>query len=262
MPQKEVCAWEGDLLETDRDTVDMSMPDNVKRPIDYFLYYLDNDILEHVVGQSHLFSIQKHGKSLNLTVEELKAFRGIRLYMGVCTFPNLKDYWNMEMRVNQVGECMSLKRFQKIRSHLHLADNLDEREEVVGDNSWRKVRPLISHMQNRYRALEQEPQKSIDEVIVKYKGRFSSMKPYNPMKPIKWGFKVFALAGVSGIIYDFFLNSGITTFDECGLTEIETAMGVGAKAVISLCKHVKGPQATVVFFGFPAYHCWTILVQK
>ena len=223
------------------------MPDDVRRPIDYFLYYFDDEILELLVEQSNLYAIQKSGKPLNLTIEELKTFLGIWLYMGVCSIPNLKDYWSTEMRVAQVAECMSLKRFQRLRSHLHLSDNLDESEEVVNDR-YRKVRPLIAHMQKKCRALDQEERKSIDEVIICYKGKFSSLKQYNPKKPTKWGFKAFALAGVSRIIYDLLFYSGATTFYECNLTVEELAMGVGAKSVIALCKHITHPESSFVFF--------------
>ena len=43
---------------------------------------------------------------------------------------------------------------------------------------------------------------SVDELIIPFKGR-SSLKQYVRNKPHKWGIKVFARAGSSGIVYDF-----------------------------------------------------------
>ena len=42
---------------------------------------------------------------------------------------------------------------------------------------------------------------SVDEQIIAYKGRKSSLRQYNPRKPKKWGWKVFVLSGRLGIIH-------------------------------------------------------------
>jgi hypothetical protein len=34
------------------------------------------------------------------------------------------------------------------------------------------------------------------------------MKQYNPMKPHKWGFKIYVLAGTSGFLYNFEFYTG------------------------------------------------------
>lgn len=43
---------------------------------------------------------------------------------------------------------------------------------------------------------------SVDEQIVPFKGR-SSMRTYNPKKPKKWGYKIFVLSGIDGLVYNF-----------------------------------------------------------
>ncbi|KAE8741011.1 hypothetical protein FOCC_FOCC013480 [Frankliniella occidentalis] len=245
----EADAWrEGDLEECIRPCKELTCPDNVKRPIEYFMFYFDDDMLNHIVEQSNIYSMQKDGKPLELTVQELKTFLGLMIYMGICNLPNMRDYWSSEMRVPQIADCMAHKRFQKIRSHIHFADNLDDSEEVMADR-YRKVRPLISMMQNKCRALEQEGRISIDEITIGYKGSYAgSLKQYNPKKPTKYGFKFFGLASSSGQIYDFLPYCGGTTFLNCGLSEEELDMGVGAQAVISLCKQIKDPDNAFVFF--------------
>ncbi|KAK3922725.1 PiggyBac transposable element-derived protein 2, partial [Frankliniella fusca] len=71
---------------------------------------------------------------------------------------------------------------------------------------------------------------------------------YNPNKLIKYGFKFYGLAGSDGMIYDILPSCGSTTFDRCNLTAVESSMGVGAKAVIALCKHIHNPEAAMVYF--------------
>ncbi|KRY02696.1 hypothetical protein T12_7592, partial [Trichinella patagoniensis] len=48
---------------------------------------------------------------------------------------------------------------------------------------------------------------SIDEEIIPYKGR-NKLKQYIPKKPKKWGIKVNARTGVSGLLYDFCFYEG------------------------------------------------------
>ena len=48
----------------------------------------------------------------------------------------------------------------------------------------------------------QEEMQSIDEQIVPTKSR-CGIKQYMPKKPNKWGIKLWASCGISGIVYDF-----------------------------------------------------------
>ena len=51
-------------------------------------------------------------------------------------------------------------------------------------------------------------QLSVDEAMIPFKGR-SSMKQYLPMKPVKRGFKVWAMAdALNGYLYDFNVYTG------------------------------------------------------
>lgn len=53
---------------------------------------------------------------------------------------------------------------------------------------------------------------------------------------------------MSGMIYDFMLYAGETTFRGIYFTDEEETMGVGAKIVLALCKTIKTP-ASVVYFN-------------
>ena len=48
----------------------------------------------------------------------------------------------------------------------------------------------------------QEEMQSIDEQIIPTKSR-CGIKQYMPKKPNKWGIKLWASCGISGIVYDF-----------------------------------------------------------
>ena len=54
-------------------------------------------------------------------------------------------------------------------------------------------------------AIEPEPVHSINEQVIPAKTKRSGICQCNPKK---WGFKMFVLAGQSGMKYDFFLYAG------------------------------------------------------
>ncbi|KAK3931960.1 PiggyBac transposable element-derived protein 3 [Frankliniella fusca] len=236
----------GDIETQERPCPEMDVSDEVLQPIDYFCYFWDDDLFQRLADQTNLYSTQRDGSSLNVTKQEMKIFFGIWLYMGICRLPQYEDYWNSHTRVPQVADLMPLKRYEKIRSRLHIADNNLPHD---GDRL-AKVRPLLNHIRGKCNALEQKENKfSIDESMVLYKGKkASNIKQYMPKKPHKWGFKFFLLCGVSGIVYDFIPYLGEDTFQGIDFTEEQKKMGKGAQTVIALCKQISHPRLSVVCF--------------
>ena len=104
---------------------------------------------------------------------------------------------------------MSVNRFEKIRQFLHFNDNTKclPRTDKNYDNIF-KVRPVVKSGLVKCRKLPQEECQSIDEQILPTKGR-SALKQYIPKKPNKWGIKVWARYGVSGMVNDFEADHGI-----------------------------------------------------
>jgi hypothetical protein len=105
-------------------------------------------------------------------------------------------------------------------------------------------------IRKRCQNLEQEECQSVDEAMIGYKGTMAgNLRQFNPAKPsARWGFKAFVRAGVTGIVYDFIMYSGKCTFDQENVTQEEMTMGVGAMAVISLCKSMPTPEKSTLTF--------------
>lgn len=227
------------------DGPEFTVPDEEKSPLEYFLHYFDDEILDLIMAETNRYSAQKSGKSINITKEEIKSFFGVWIYMGVCSLPARSDYWAGTTKVPQVAETMTRNRFKSIFANMHFHDNESESEDRLI-----KVRPLLNHMRHKCQVLEQEKELSIDERMQRYKGTFAgSIRQYMPDKPsAKWGFKLFVLAGRSGITYDFIPYCGINTFADENLSREEEKMGVGASAVISLCKCIQNPSNSTLTF--------------
>ena len=71
-----------------------------------------------------------------------------------------------------------------------------------------KVRPLLKIINENFKKFKVfESELAVDEMIVKYYGRHGQ-KQFIRGKPIRFGYKLWALCGVSGYCYNFDLYTG------------------------------------------------------
>ncbi|XP_060855513.1 piggyBac transposable element-derived protein 3-like [Metopolophium dirhodum] len=194
---------------------------NCLSPTDVFLQVC-GPILENICAQSNLYATQR-GKTLNLRIEELKAFIGINFVMGYNSLPSWKDYWSTsnDLGVKIISDAMSRKRFDDILCFLHINDN--DAKTTDNKDKLYKLRPLLDSINSRFPELYKVTREvSVDESMVLFKGR-SSIKQYNPMKPIKRGYKIWCLGDQNGYISKFSVYQGkeevIDDFVDFGLGE-------------------------------------------
>lgn len=188
-------------------------PIDISTPIKIFLVII-GAFLDHIIDESNKFAQQKH-HTLNLTKEELLAFFGILIIMGFHELPSMRLYWSSKpsFRVEAIANVMSLRRFLLILRFLHLNDNstMPKKGEPNFDRLY-KLRPMLNFLKKRFSDLF-SPSRflSIDESMVAFKGR-SALKQYIPNKPIKRGFKVWAIAcAVTGFLINFDIYEGKDT---------------------------------------------------
>nr|CAH7762418.1 unnamed protein product [Callosobruchus chinensis] len=146
---------------------------------------------------------------------------------------------------------MSIKRFKLLRRFIHFNDNSLVTQETK--DRFFKVRPLIEKIRENCQKFHVENDFSIDETMVAYKGnRAGNLRQYIKNKPHKWGYKVFVIAGVSGIILDL---KGTKN----DVSAYENSLGVGPSIVIALCRSLPDPANSVVYFdnyfsGLPLFN--------
>ncbi|XP_045474894.1 piggyBac transposable element-derived protein 4-like [Harmonia axyridis] len=154
-----------------------------------------DDILDRIVEETNRYASQ-NGRSFCIYEDELQAFFGTLIIMGLHKLPGMRMYWSYDQnyRVERVANIMSLKRFLAILRHIHLNDN--EKCPKKGTSNFDKLyklRPLIEHLNEKFRDLFSPSRElSIDESMVGFKGR-SGLKQYMPMKPVKRGFKIWVM---------------------------------------------------------------------
>lgn len=147
------------------------------------------------------------GTVLNTTRAELKAFHGLCINMAILKLPQKQDYWRTTrwLLKTSFGEVMPRDRFLQIWRFLHLQDNA----QPDGGDKLIKVRPLIEHLNETFKAVYTPHGKfTVDESMVKFKGRLG-FRQYMPAKPTKWGIKIWSLCEAdTGYLYSFQVYTG------------------------------------------------------
>lgn len=135
---------------------------------------------------------------------------------------------------------MTRNRFDLILTNFHLNDNT-----LIPNNNKDKLfklRPLINYLNEKFQLVYNGTnQLSIDESMILFKGR-STLKQYNPMKPIKRGYNLWCLADQKGYIKQFQIYQGKDEQMENEFKEF----GLGERVVLSLTKNEWGKKT--IFF--------------
>lgn len=170
--------------------------------LDIFLCFFTEELLEIITHESNAYAAEcmddeAFSNWTKITVQELKAYFGFYILMGLVQLPSMFDYWstNPAYRYSVISDRITRDRFFELHRYLHFVSNstLHPHGSDLYDRLG-KVRPVIDYLNNRFSTMyNPHCEVSIDEAMVKYKGR-SSMKQYMPQKPIKRGFKVWVRA--------------------------------------------------------------------
>ena len=187
-----------------------------------------------------------------ISKEDILAYIGIRIYMGLHKLPSIKHYWKKGEYQTNIYQVMPRNYFLLLGQALHFPEkekeNEDEKEkkekdtdkeidstfdsDCSSDNNKIKIDPR--HKINLYlEKLAKNFQKyyvlgnnvTIDESLLLFKGR-NSMKFYIPMKPHKWGFKIHLLCDSdTHYLYNMLFDPGksgkdfIYLDDTCSVSE-------------------------------------------
>ena len=159
-----------------------------------------------------------------MTIEEMKAFLGLAMGMGICVLPRIEMYWQNKhplVTIPEISKIMTLLRFQQILRFLHLCDSSQQiAAGQPGHDNLFKVRILLDIVSPLFESeyISHEHQ-SIDEAMIPFKGRLG-FKQYMKAKPTKWGIKAFVLAdATNGYVrrLQIYTGKNESLFDDVGL---------------------------------------------
>ena len=220
-------------------------------PLEVFDLFFSPDLLQIIVRESNTYANivmgnDKYEKWSKITVEEVKAFLGFSVLMGINHLPSLNDYWSRDphLRYAPVADRITRDRFREISRFLHFVDNdtLVPRGEE-GHDRLGKVRPLIDHLSTKFAEVYQPHRDiAVDNAMIKFQRR-SSLKQYMPLKPTKRGIKVWVAADSTN---GYFSRFDVYTGKKGNTTE----HGLGARVVKTLTSDFKGKHHHVYFDNF------------
>ena len=218
---------EGDVGPT------VSVPDGAR---EVFQLIFTETIVDYIVKETNRYAslvmgVSKFENWEKVNCDDLMAYFGIMIIMGLVDRPSLHDYWKKDpiFYCPPIAERMARDRFLEIHRYLHFVDNHSiTTPGKPGYDRLCKVRHILSMIENRFWLLYNPSREcSIDEAMVPYKGR-SSLKQYMPMKPVRRGLKVWMRAdAVTGYISQFQVYVG---------KEVSTEMELGARVVKDLTR--------------------------
>ena len=174
----------------------------------YFKMFFDDDLIENIVEQTNIYSMQQSGTSIATNIDEIEKYIGIIMTMSYVKLPTQRMYWTNRFRIPSIANLMTAKHFEKLKRCIHFNNNDDALPKSHNEfDKLFKIRPLIDSVLPKCQAIPTEEHHSIDEQIIPTKGR-SGLRQYLPKKPNKWGIKVWARCGHSDILYDFEIYEG------------------------------------------------------
>ncbi len=183
-----------------------------------FHLLLPEDFYEHVLVETNRYAQQQRELKNDtsdrnpVSKEELMAFIGLNIAMGIVSLPETHDYWSTDPMLchSWFRLVMGRDRFQQILRYIHLVDNTASvsRTDLHYDKLW-KVRPILDVLTKTFEDLYYpHKQLSVDESMIGTKCRLSIIQ-YMPAKPTKWGIKVWVCSDAhTGYIYRFDIYTG------------------------------------------------------
>ncbi|XP_067934983.1 piggyBac transposable element-derived protein 4-like [Watersipora subatra] len=195
-----------------------------KHPVQYFYQLFHEEAFEMIADHTNNYALQfldgpidfgKHSRYIKwqgTTTEEIKAYVGLQILMGVISKPKIEDYWALGDLDASPGfrSVMSRNRFQLLNTFIHFCDN-EERipRGQAGYDPLYKISPLITLLNPLARqSYIPHCQLSVDETMRRFKGRIF-FRQYMPNKPIRWGIKVWSLCECkTGYLLDYKVYTG------------------------------------------------------
>ena len=143
----------------------------------------------------------------DVTLQEIKAFIGVIIQMGLVQLSDIKDYWSTHITLSLpfYRSVFSRDRFLQIFWMLHVG-------ETPSPTKRSKIQPFLDMMIPLFQ-LHRTPSRevAVDESMIAFRGRVS-FRQYVKGKPQPWGIKAYVLSeSTSGYMYNLLVYYGKET---------------------------------------------------
>lgn len=215
-----------------------------------FELFVDNEVIEWITACTIDYAtIDMNDNSFSTDAAEIRQFIGILFITGYNTRPKIDNYWstNRTLECPLIRETMPRNRFVRLKRYFHVCNN----RELDKNDKFSKVTPLNDLMNKKFMQFGLFSHNlSIDEQMIAYFGRHSC-KMFIKGKPIRFGFKYWALCSAEGYMYSFIPYGGANAVPDPDYIEY----GLGETVVMKLLSKLEHPlQHCVAFDNFFTSH--------
>ena len=181
--EEEDDGWSRQLYDTDvplprlRHLQNRAPPANIT-PLQLFQYFIPLRLMEEFAH--HTNAAAPHDWR-HTTAQELYAFLGVHLFMGIDRLPSIEMYWSAGYQHSTITSIFSRDRFKQLRRYFRI---VSAPVDAAPRNPIPHVRALAEKLNQSFAAHFTPTQHlSLDEAMVAYKGG-SPIKQYIPSKPL------------------------------------------------------------------------------
>lgn len=216
-----------DWKEASRFTVSKKIPEfqsncglkedlsHLKEPAQFYDLILPPQFLEKICQWSNDFAEKERRKRRrdshekkweSLTPDKLKAYFGFILLCSLVHKPRMTSYWSKKRLTETPGmqEIFSRDEFYLMKRYIRFYSGV-----VQENDTFYRIRPLIEEIIYNTNKFYSPPKElTLDESMINFNGR-AKFKVYMPLKPIKFGFKVYTVAsGTEPIVLNLSIYNG------------------------------------------------------
>ena len=152
-------------------------------PLEMFSLFFDDEVVGLITQETNRYAQQVlagSGKTWETNPQEIRAYTGFRILMGITRKPEIRDYWSKDEKLHYapIAARISRDRFEEVTRYFHFVNNesLPARGEE-GYHRLQKVLPIILLLKARFLGnYNPHTQVSIDEAMIPYKGTYKCMQ--------------------------------------------------------------------------------------
>ena len=209
-----------DIPFTAGEKMNATLPDNATA-LDYLKLYLTDAIMDVIVEQTNKYAEQYIAKNvikphssvkhwIPTTRDEMVAFFGLCVLMGIVYKPRLTMYWSTDAvyQTDVFPSIMSRDRFLLLLRFLHFADNSAVSATQQRRDRMYKLKPIVDMIRDRCKSVYTPGRDlCVDESLLLFKGRLA-FKQFIKTKRARFGIKFFELCTKNGMMMDFMVYTG------------------------------------------------------
>ena len=129
--KKHVYRWrKADVMQCSRSFTGAfnDVPEKLLSPLDYFSKFFPDSLLEAIVHQTNLYSVQKVLKSVDTCVDEMESLIQMEILMGIIKLPSYQNCCSRSLCFPAIADAMPRNCYELLRRYIHFVDQDTEHD--------------------------------------------------------------------------------------------------------------------------------------